>query len=75
MADLATRETAELLADLDRRTRDAWIAYRDRLGGLSGREYDAAERDSWATLQADLRAIDGDRSDLAEMVAADDPDA
>lgn len=71
MADLATRETAELLAELDGRTRIAWIAYRDRLGGLTGRDYDLAERDSWASLQADLRAIEADRSDLAEMVAQD----
>ena len=69
MADLATRETAELLAELDERTRDAWLFYRDSLDGLSGEDYDIAERDGWAALQATLRVIEADRADVAEMAA------
>jgi hypothetical protein len=47
---------------LDERTREAWSAYRDELVELHGREYDAAETDSWERLQEALRTIDGDRS-------------
>lgn len=75
MANLATRETAELLAELDLRTRDAWSAYGACLIGLTGREYEAAERDSWAALQAKLREIEDDRSDLAEMAREEGPEA
>ena len=47
---------------LDERTREAWSAYRDELVELHGREYDAAETDSWERLQDALRTIDADRS-------------
>jgi hypothetical protein len=47
---------------LDERTREAWSAYRDELVELQGREYDAAETDSWERLQDALRTIDADRS-------------
>lgn len=69
MADLATRATDELLAELDGRVRSAWRTYAVRLDGLTGRAYEDAERDGWAALQAELRDIDHDRDDLARMVA------
>ena len=47
---------------LDERTREAWSAYRDELAELHGREYDAAETDSWERLQDALRTIEGDRA-------------
>lgn len=71
MADLATRETAELLTELHHRTRRAWDGYRSALGDLTGREYERAERDRWAELQAELRDIERDRADLQQMVAED----
>jgi hypothetical protein len=46
---------------LDERTREAWSAYRDELAELHGREYDAAENDSWERLQDALRTIETDR--------------
>jgi hypothetical protein len=69
MADLASRETAELLTELEHRTRAAWTAYQDELEGLGGREYDDAERDAWAGLQALLRDIEADRGALADLEA------
>jgi hypothetical protein len=42
----------------DERVREAWIAYRDRLAELVGREYDAAEEESWEHLQRELREIE-----------------
>jgi hypothetical protein len=47
---------------LDERTREAWSAYRDQLVELEGREYDAAEADSWERLQDALRHIEADRA-------------
>jgi hypothetical protein len=47
---------------LDERTREAWSAYRDELAELQGREYDAAETDSWERLQDALRTIEADRA-------------
>ena len=46
-------------ADLDReeaerRTRDAWLAYREQLRDLTGREYEEAEPAAWDQLQRDL---------------------
>jgi hypothetical protein len=47
---------------LDERTREAWSAYRDHLVELEGREYDAAEADSWDRLQDALRDIEAERA-------------
>jgi hypothetical protein len=54
----ATDRTTEELAQ---RERDAWSRYSERLTNLRGVQYDEAERDSWAELQADLRLIAADR--------------
>lgn len=58
MTTVATDRTQEELAQ---RERDAWSRYSERLRDLQGRDYDDAERDSWAELQADLRLISSDR--------------
>ncbi len=58
MTTVATDRTQEELAQ---RERDAWSRYSDRLRDLHGHDYDDAERDSWAELQADLRLISSDR--------------
>jgi hypothetical protein len=47
---------------LDKRTREAWSAYRDGLTDLRGREYDTAESESWDRLQGVLRTIETDRA-------------
>ncbi|HEV3001732.1 MAG TPA: hypothetical protein VGW75_13405 [Solirubrobacteraceae bacterium] len=39
-------------------TRRAWAEYADRLRGLDGEEYDAAEQDAWEHLQTTLQALD-----------------
>ena len=39
----------------------AWVAYRDDLRDLDGREYEEAEQGSWERLQARLREIDRDQ--------------
>jgi hypothetical protein len=59
---VATDRTHEELAQ---RERDAWSRYSERLRDLHGRDYDEAERDSWAELQADLRLISDDREAAA----------
>ena len=51
--------------ELAQRERDAWSRYSERLRDLHGRDYDEAERDSWAELQADLRLISNDREAAA----------
>lgn len=58
MTTFATDRTTEGLAQ---RERDAWSRYSERLADLRGVQYDEAERDSWAELQADLRLIAADR--------------
>jgi hypothetical protein len=58
MTTIATDRTQDELAQ---RERDAWSRYSERLRDLHGRDYDDAERDSWAELQADLRLITSDR--------------
>jgi|tagenome__1003787_1003787.scaffolds.fasta_scaffold17520282_1 hypothetical protein len=65
MTTFATDRTQEELAQ---RERDAWSRYSDRLRDLHGPDYDDAERDSWAELQADLRLISSDR-DAADAEA------
>lgn len=56
---------AEKLRGLDRDIRVAWSAYRERLRGLSGDEYERIERESWAELQSALRRVDRRRQSLA----------
>ena len=47
-------------AACEARIRAAWTAYRDGLADLDGAEYEAAEEESWAHLQDELRAIGAD---------------
>ncbi len=43
--------------NLEHETRRAWGDYADRLRGLEGAEYDEAEQEAWAHLQATLQAL------------------
>ena len=65
MTTFATPATARLLAELDARVRVAWAAYRDELSTLEGRAYDDAETAAWDQLQATLRAVEIERTELA----------
>ena len=47
-------------AEIAARTSDAWTCYRESLRELDGRDYEDAEKVSWARLQATLREIEGD---------------
>jgi uncharacterized protein YecT (DUF1311 family) len=53
------------LDQLDERTQEAWVAYRNSLRDLSGRDYDEAETRSWERLQRELREIEDRRMELA----------
>ncbi len=55
----------ELLQELDAETRQAWIAYSDRLRELSGDEYERVETESWEELQVELRRLEDQRESLA----------
>ena len=44
--------------ELDERTHAAWVAYSETLQGLTGREYEEAERASWERLQRELEDIE-----------------
>jgi hypothetical protein len=57
---------SEHLRELDDDTRRAWAAYSERLRELSGEEYERAERESWATLQSELRRVERRRRTLNE---------
>lgn len=65
MTTFATPDTARLVAELDARVRVAWAAYRDELSTLDGRAYDDAEAAAWEQLQATLREVEIERSELA----------
>jgi hypothetical protein len=64
MALFAPHETETLLTRLDDRRKLAWSAYANVLDGRTGEDYDLAERDAWATLQVELRAVEAERSDV-----------
>jgi hypothetical protein len=69
MALFAPHETETLLAKLDMRKHEAWATYSRTLEGLQGQDYDLAERDAWAQLQVELRAIGAERNDLLSVTA------
>jgi hypothetical protein len=69
MALFAPHETETMLTKLETRKQAAWATYAQALEALGGLEYDLAERDAWATLQVELRAIDTERSDLLSVTA------
>jgi hypothetical protein len=48
---------ATVTPHLQQETRRAWSDYADRLRGLEGADYDAAEQEAWAQLQATLQAL------------------
>jgi hypothetical protein len=48
---------ADSLRELEAGTRRAWHAYREKLSGLSGAEYELVEHESWGELQLELRRI------------------
>jgi hypothetical protein len=60
----------ELLQELDAETRQAWIAYSDRLRELSGDEYERIETESWEELQVELRRLEDQRESLAPPAPA-----
>ncbi len=61
---------AEKLERLEAETRRAWSAYRERTQALEGEEYDAVEDESWAELQARLRALERRRRVLSGRAAS-----
>lgn len=65
MTTFATPDTARRLAELDARTRIAWTAYREELSALVGTVYDDAEPAAWDQLQATLREVEAERTELA----------
>ena len=60
----ATAPDTERLRELEADTRQAWIAYSDRLRELSGEEYEQAESESWAELQSELQRLEREREAL-----------
>lgn len=70
MTTFAPNQTDRRLEELDIVTRDAWAHYSDSVRELAGREYEEAERESWAELQATLRAVDAERDELAASAAS-----
>lgn len=57
---------SDKLRELDHDTRRAWDAYSERLRGLTGDEYEFAERESWAKLQSELRRVERQRRSLSQ---------
>ena len=55
---------ADRLRELDAGMRRAWDAYRKKLSGLTGDEYEVAEQECWGELQLELRRIDRRRQSL-----------
>ncbi|MDQ6818040.1 MAG: hypothetical protein M3018_11640 [Actinomycetota bacterium] len=55
---------ADRLRELEAGTRRAWNAYREKLSGLSGEEYELAEHESWGELQLELRRLERRRESL-----------
>lgn len=56
---------ADKLRELDAGTRQAWLAYSERLRDLTGEEYECAEVESWNELQRALRRLDRRRQTLS----------
>jgi hypothetical protein len=58
ISDQQTRK----LADIEERTRQAWVSYNESLRDLQGRDYEEAEDQSWGRLQKRLRQLDDERA-------------
>jgi hypothetical protein len=52
---------AEKLHELDEDERHAWKDYHRQLQGLTGKEYEQAEPESWELLQEELRHVERQR--------------
>lgn len=59
-----TAPDTERLRELEADTRQAWIAYSDRLRELHGDEYERAESESWTELQIELQRLAREREEL-----------
>lgn len=55
---------ADKLRELDAGTREAWLAYSERLRGIPKEEYERTEVDSWNELQLTLRRLERRRRTL-----------
>ncbi len=65
----AITQDADPLSDLEAGTAQAWRAYSERIRGLSGDDYERAERQSWAELQRELRRLERRRKLLSRAPA------
>jgi len=65
----ANEHTGRQLSEIDDRTAEAWLAYRDGLTGLEGDAYEEAERTSWELLQLTLAELDAQRRELEAISA------
>jgi cell division septum initiation protein DivIVA len=65
----ATAPDTERLQELEADTRQAWIAYSDRLRELTGDEYERIESESWTELQAELQRLEREREELTAGAA------
>jgi hypothetical protein len=57
---------ARKLAEIDERTREAWVRYTRSLRDLEGRDYEEAEDRSWDRLQRRLKELDDERTLVAD---------
>jgi hypothetical protein len=60
----ATAPDTDRLRELEADTRQAWVAYTERLRELTGEEYERAEPESWIELQAELERLEREREAL-----------
>jgi hypothetical protein len=61
-----TTYTPDRLEELSELERKAWSTYQESLRDLEGRDYDEAEKASWAELQMALAEVSAERAELAE---------
>ena len=69
MTTFALNQMEHRLEELAELTRVAWGQYSGAVRDLEGREYEEAERISWAELQATLRAIGAERDALTGVAS------
>jgi hypothetical protein len=60
----ATAPDTDRLRELEADTRQAWMAYSERLRQLTGEEYERAESESWIELQTELQRLEREREGL-----------
>ena len=60
----ATAPDTDRLRELEADTRQAWMAYSDRLRELTGEEYERVETESWIELQTALERLGREREAL-----------